>query len=87
MAVLYPLKVALVNVTSNTKILQVPDYPFAPERGSHEVSMTRIIFIDRSDFKIEADSDFYGLTKHQPVALKYSGLFLKFESMETNEFG
>jgi hypothetical protein len=30
----------------------VPDFPFAPDRGSHTVPMTDHIFIDRSDVRL-----------------------------------
>ena len=66
MFVLYPLKVVLTNWTAlppEASHIEVPDYPFDAARGSHTVSLGSEIYIDRSDFRLVDDPDYFGLGK------------------------
>ena len=49
MVVLTPLKVTILN-HDEQMLVDVPDFPKDPQRGSHKVILDRVIFIDRSDF-------------------------------------
>jgi hypothetical protein len=58
MAVLKPIKVIISGRTgtgSQASPVTVPDFPFAPERGSHTVVMEDEIYIDSADFRLEDD--------------------------------
>lgn len=44
-----------------TRELEVLDVPFAPERGSHKVRLTKTLYIDASDFRREDSKDYFGL--------------------------
>jgi glutaminyl-tRNA synthetase len=35
------------------KILNVPDFPNDPQRGTHSVPFSKVIYIERSDFREE----------------------------------
>lgn len=74
MAVLNPLKVVITGLDDALpeKKLPVPDFPFAPERGSHIVVIENEIYIDQSDFRLEDSADFYGLAVNKLVGLKYA---------------
>lgn len=52
MAVLEPLRVVITNVPEDyCEMREIPDFPKAPERGTHQVPFTRLLYIDRSDFR------------------------------------
>ena len=51
-AVLDPLKIILTNYPeSKVEIISCPNFPKALDRGSHSVPFSRVIYIDRSDFR------------------------------------
>lgn len=72
MAVLNPIKVLLSDAPKDGRVLQVPDFPFDPSRGSHTVEFDDELFIDSSDFRLEDSSDYFGLAPGKSVGLKYS---------------
>lgn len=73
MVVLDPLKVILTNFSTNTREhFEIPNFPFDPNRGTHRVSSDSTIFIDKTDFRTEDCSDYYGLAPGKIVGLKYS---------------
>jgi len=52
MVVLTPLKMTITNFPhSGPTSLEVPDFPKEPTRGSHNVTLDRVVYIDRSDFR------------------------------------
>ncbi|XP_065911803.1 glutamine--tRNA ligase-like [Dysidea avara] len=74
MAVLEPLKVVITNFMSESPImLEVPNIPHDPGQGVHRVPFDRIIYIEQSDFKKEADSQYRRLTVKQSVGLRHTG--------------
>jgi glutaminyl-tRNA synthetase len=72
MAVLAPLKVILSDLPEDMKSVQALDYPFDASRGSHEVPMSRELYIDASDFRMIDSEDYYGLAPNKIVGLKYA---------------
>jgi len=61
--VLHPLRVVIAHGSEPalSATLEVPDYPFDATRGSHHVSnVESVIYIDRDDFRLEDDADFFG---------------------------
>ena len=81
MAVLAPLKVAIVNYGEFGPIqenLAVPDLPQFPERGSHPLKFGSVVHIDETDFREHADDNFFGLTANMDgsrlVGLKYANV-------------
>jgi glutaminyl-tRNA synthetase len=72
MAVLNPVEVAISGIAGAATI-KVPNFPQAPEKGEHDVEFSgSSIFVDRSDFKEEADSNFFGISPGRLVGLKYA---------------
>ena len=52
MVVLTPLKMTIIKFPNNGPTsLDVPDFPKEPQRGSHTVTLDRVVYIDRSDFR------------------------------------
>lgn len=72
MAVLSPLKVVIEGLAEDMKSVHALDYPFDASRGSHEVPMSREIYIDNSDFRMQDSDDYYGLAPNKVVGLKYA---------------
>jgi len=72
MVVLDPLKVTILNLDKVQKI-SVPDFPSEPERGSHDISFSNSIYIERSDFKSTEEKGYRRLSPGQSVGLRYAG--------------
>ena len=78
MVVLNPLKLNLKGSNVKNKTITVPDFPDAPEKGSHEIGFGNVIFIEKDDFMENGEKGYRRLTKDQPVGLRYAGFVLKF---------
>jgi len=69
-AVLDPLKVTLTNYDANkSESITVVNHPKKPEMGSREMSFSKHLYIDRSDFKEEDVKGFFGLAPGKTVRL------------------
>jgi len=72
--VLNPLPVTLTNFPADAvKEVQAPNFPQDLTKGSHTVYLTRTIFIDYSDFRLEDSKTYYGLAPGKQVGIKYAG--------------
>lgn len=52
---------------------EVQNSPTDPSLGSHKVTLTDVIYIDSSDFRLEDSSTYYGLAPNKAVGLKCHG--------------
>lgn len=87
LAVLDPLKITLVNMPESQKgELETPLFPKNKDAGNRKIMLSKTIYIERSDFSMENNEDFFGLTPNQEVGLKYSGI-IKFKDCVKNEKG
>ena len=86
MVVLDPIKVILDTSPSESSI-SVPDFPFDPTRGSHSVSISSILYIDRSDFRLIDDPDYFGLAPNKSVSLKYASFSIRCNSYDLDSNG
>ena len=87
MAVLNPIKVVLQNYPAGqTEILHLENNPEKTDAGTHEVPFSRELYIEREDFKEEADSNFFRLALGQEVRLK-SAYIIKAESVVKDAAG
>lgn len=81
MAVLNPIKIVLQNYPAGqTEILHLENNPEKTDAGTHEVPFSRELYIEREDFKEEADSSFFRLAIGQEVRLK-SAYIIKAEGV------
>ena len=81
MGVLDPVKVVLTNYPDGKEeMLVAENNPEDPNSGTHEVPFSREIYIEREDFKEEANSKFFRLTMGKEVRLK-SAYIIKGESV------
>ncbi|XP_047359748.1 probable glutamine--tRNA ligase [Vespa velutina] len=88
MVVLDPIKVTINNFP-HSQVLKVlvPNFPNAPERGYHEITFDKVLYIEASDFREVDEKSFRRLTPKQSVGLKYVGVVLTIESVEKNDSG
>lgn len=75
-AVTKPLRVVLSNVPQEAPVLlKAPLFPAAPEAGSRTIPLTRVMYIERADFRLEDHKSFFGLVPGgKKVGLRYGGL-------------
>ena len=71
MAVLDPVKVVIENFSDTIdEVLSMPNHPNRPELGHREVTFTREIYIDRADFREEANKNYKRLVLGKEVRLR-----------------
>lgn len=71
MAVLDPVKVIIENFSEKLdEVLTMPNHPNRPELGHRDVAFTREIFIDRADFREEANKNYKRLVLGKEVRLR-----------------
>ncbi len=87
MAVLDPVKLVITNYPEGEEEwLQAENNPEDEAAGSREVPFSRELFIEREDFKEEANRKFFRLTLGKEVRLK-NAYIIKGESVVKNESG
>lgn len=69
MAVLNPLKLELINL-EQPEVLQVSNHPADEAKGKREVHLSREVWIDRDDFRQEANKKFKRLVLGKRVRLR-----------------
>jgi len=71
MAILDPIKIVLQNY-DGVELLDAPNHPMDKQRGTHKLPFSKILYIERSDFRLENDKDFFGLAPNKEVGLRYA---------------
>jgi glutaminyl-tRNA synthetase len=73
MAVLDPVKLIIDNYPEEkTEMLQAVNNPEDLEAGAREIPFGKVLYIERADFKEDADKNFFRLTIDREVRLKYA---------------
>ncbi|WP_144604024.1 glutamine--tRNA ligase/YqeY domain fusion protein [Algoriphagus algorifonticola] len=87
MAVLDPVKVVLTNYPEDkVEMLSMENNPEDPNSGTHEVPFSKELYIEREDFKEEANKKFFRLSLGNEVRLK-SAYIIKADSVIKDEAG
>ncbi|GAK25428.1 glutamine--tRNA ligase [Serratia liquefaciens] len=86
MAVLDPVKVVIENMTSGVEMVTMPNHPSKPEMGSREVPFSREVYIDRADFREEANKQYKRLVLGKEVRLR-NAYVIKAERIEKDAEG
>lgn len=87
MAVLNPVKLIITNYPENQEELLIAENnPEDESAGSREVPFSRELYIEREDFKEEANRKFFRLTLGKEVRLK-NAYIIKGESVKKDETG
>ncbi|XP_062126145.1 probable glutamine--tRNA ligase [Drosophila sulfurigaster albostrigata] len=80
--VLEPLKVTISNYPHKAAVeLEVPNFPQNPELGTHKITLDRVLYIERSDFKEEPEKGYRRLSPQQSVGLRHAGLVISVEQV------
>ncbi|KAL4465850.1 hypothetical protein ABPG74_004087 [Tetrahymena malaccensis] len=75
MAVIDPVKVTITNLPDTyEQVLEAPDFPTQVERGSHKITFTNSVYVEREDTQLKDHKDFFGLAPGKVVGLKYAGV-------------
>ncbi|KAL9650580.1 hypothetical protein ABK040_004796 [Willaertia magna] len=87
-AVLDPLKITLKNVADDfIEYVEAKNHPKLEERGSRKLPFTKVLYIERSDFRLKDDSDYYGLAPNKEVGLRYANCNIRCEEVIFEENG
>ncbi|QKJ86383.1 Glutamine--tRNA ligase [Paramixta manurensis] len=87
MAVLDPLKVVIENLPAgHEEIITMPNHPNKPEMGTRDVPFSREIYIDRADFREEANKQYKRLVMGKEVRLR-NAYVIKAERVAKDEAG
>lgn len=86
MAVLDPVKVVIENMSADAEMLMVQNHPNKPEMGAREVPFSREVYIDRADFREEANKQYKRLVLGKEVRLR-NAYVIKAERVEKNAAG
>lgn len=87
MAVLDPVKVVIENYSEQaSEVLSAPNHPGNEDMGVRDVPFTREIFIEREDFREEANKKFKRLVLGKEVRLR-NAYVIKAERVEKDEEG
>ncbi len=71
MAVLHPVKLTITNYPEGqSEIFALENHPAYPERGTHEVSFSRSLWVERDDFMEEPVKGYFRLFPGNEVRLK-----------------
>ena len=85
MLVLDPIKVTLSNLPDDyVEERDVPFDPKDPSKGTHKVPFTKVIYIERDDFREEDDADFFRLSPGQSVGLLNAAHPIRCKSFTTD---
>ncbi len=87
MAVIDPVKVVIENLPAGyEEAITMPQHPNKPEMGSRQVAFSREIFIDRADFREEANKQYKRLVLGKEVRLR-NAYVIKAEHIDKNVEG
>jgi len=81
MAVLDPLKLIIENREARLEQLTLPNHPNNPQMGSRQVPFDSVIYIDRADFREEANRQYKRLVLGKEVRLRHAYI-IKAERVE-----
>ncbi|MGG4625548.1 glutamine--tRNA ligase [Serratia odorifera] len=87
MAVLDPVKVVIENLSADAvEMVTMPNHPNKPEMGDRQVPFSREVYIDRADFREEANKQYKRLVLGKEVRLR-NAYVIKAERVEKDADG
>lgn len=73
MVVLQPVKCILTNWPDNeVETVKAPRFPKDESRGFRDIPISKVVYLERSDIRLNDSKDFYGLATNKTVHLKYA---------------
>lgn len=87
MAVIDPVRLVIENMPEgHEELIHAPNHPNIPEMGEREVPFSRELYIDRADFREEANKHYKRLVLGKEVRLRYAYI-IKAERVEKDTDG
>ncbi len=86
MAVIDPVKIVIENFPAKAEIIQAKNHPNKPEMGVRDLPFTREIWIERDDFREEANKKYKRLVLGKEVRLR-SAYIIKAQRIEKDASG
>ncbi|WP_017346884.1 glutamine--tRNA ligase [Pantoea sp. A4] len=87
MAVIDPIKVVLENLPADhAEIITMPNHPNKPEMGTREVPFSHEVWIDRADFREEANKQYKRLVLGKEVRLR-NAYVIRADRVEKDDAG
>jgi glutaminyl-tRNA synthetase len=76
LAVVDPIKVTLINLDNDyCEEIETPKYPIDKEKSEkRKIILSKVIYIERTDFAEKDEEDFFGLAPGKEVGLKYNSI-------------
>lgn len=73
MGVLHPLKVVITNYPEeHVEELDCPYFPEAPEKGSRKVPFSRVVYIEKDDFREDPPKKWFRLSPGREIRLRWA---------------
>ena len=73
MGIIDPLLIELTNFPADkVEMIERPNHPADASRGKNTVPLTRFLYIDQADFKLQDQKDFWGLAPNKTAGLRYA---------------
>lgn len=63
----------------------MPLFPKDETRGNRKVKLSKRIFVERSDIKLQDEKGFYGIAPNKVIGLKYASTFFVKEVVVEND--
>ena len=73
MAVLEPVEMIIEGIEESD--ITVPLFPKDEARGNRKIRLSKKIFVERSDIKLQDEKGFYGIAPNKIIGLKYASTF------------
>lgn len=73
MAVLEPVEMIIEGIEEGE--ITVPLFPKDETRGNRKIKLSKRIFVERSDIKLQDEKGFYGIAPNKIIGLKYASTF------------
>ncbi|HHR6045281.1 TPA: glutamine--tRNA ligase [Providencia alcalifaciens] len=86
MAVIDPVRLVIENMPAGEEILKAPNHPNNPDMGTREVPFSNELYIDRADFREEANRQYKRLVLGKEVRLR-NAYIIKAERVEKDVEG
>jgi glutaminyl-tRNA synthetase len=74
MAVLRPLKLVIDDFPDEVRTLDAPLHPEDPAQGTRKLPFSRVVYVDRDDFREDPPKDWFRLAPGREVRLRYACL-------------
>ncbi|XP_014282529.1 probable glutamine--tRNA ligase [Halyomorpha halys] len=76
MVVIEPLLIEITEGLEEDQ-LSVPNFPADPSKGTHQIKLCNRIYIEKSDFRDDAEPGYKRLSFNQPVGLRYTPYIIR----------